>query len=603
MELDCEIQSRPTTQLLSVDLRHQLSTPAAIASGAQNYKVTLCSHNYYQITIGGFDITFFRDVLSMDHFQECFDWISSIMSTYPPLPEDTVHDRCSPSHTSSDAKNLGAPIDRLPPELMLEIVRSTQKMEKRLRYLVRLMFVCKRWYTLLDGTPFLWTSINASDGEAIISKALQRAKDSPLNIKFIGRTALTDRDTFFTLVGKRIGQWRSFTVLLTDGSQFSDFVFRDLERKMAPALEALILQGAYGMSQDMRRLVLFGGDPAPIGLKDLTLRHVAIDLEDLHLKGLKSLTLDEISGIVFDTILDTLRSSSLIEVLQLSGFEVLAGKDLHNPDRIHHKLLLPRLTHLSLKFLPSSFLGQLFSYIEIPCLRTFDLHCDLQDRMASKLLSIGLRAQVFTFQTMTLSVRTFTVTLDSGVSYAMEMGGLDMLVYIEVKPLSIDHIQEGFDWLSKSVGRSFNDIPLELEMDDCEPDLSYLEWFSHHTNVTKLTLLEYNGAELELIIPFLAQPTSSTPVTWLFPGLEALETNLVRYDGNPDILKMLERRCASREDTGVTAPRRLREIRLSYGGKGSQSYLNRNFLNEVVRIAEGADVYWEGQKWVDAETV
>ncbi|KAG9013424.1 hypothetical protein FRB90_006070 [Tulasnella sp. 427] len=524
------------------------------------------------------------------------------MSTSPPLPENALHDQHLPSLPRYETKDHGIPIDRLPPELMLGIFRCTRKMERRPRDLVRLMLVCKRWYTLLDGTPFLWTSIDASDGEAFVSKALQRAKDAPLEIRFQARTASMKRETFFTLVGEHIGRWRSFNVL-TDDPGLLELVLGDLERKGAPALEAILLQGAYGMEQYMRKLVLFGGHSAPMGLKDLTLRHVAINSENLHLQGLKSLTLDEISGITSEVIVDILRSSPHIEVLRLSCFEAPVKQDPQHADRVHHKILLPRLTHLSVDFLPIPFLVQLFPYIEVPCLRKFGLCCDLQDRLASQLLSIELRAQVFTLASMTSDIKALTATLDSGVCYTIEGEGLDVLVSMDVAPLSIDRIQECFNWLSKTIGRPLSDIPLALDLDNCDPDPSYLEWFSRHANVTKLSLLQYNGAELELIIPFLAQPTSSIPVTWLLPGLEILETTLVGYDGNPDILKMLERRYASGDDAGVRPPKPLREIRLSFGGKGSLSHLNRSFLQNVVCIAEGADVYWEGQKWVDAAAV
>ncbi|KAG8964021.1 hypothetical protein FRC00_004049 [Tulasnella sp. 408] len=170
----------------------------------------------------------------------------------------------------------------------------------------------------------------------------------------------------------------------------------------------------------------------------------------------------------------------------------------------------------------------------------------------------------------------------------------------------MDHFNETFTWLADLLGVTLAEIPLHLVLNDCNPDLSYLEWFTHRTNLTTLTLSanSFLGSGLEDIIPFLGNPTPSPSSAWLLPQVEVFKTNLVHPQSKDQIADMVKRRQSispqSSELTGppVASPKRFREIWLAYGGRDSSvSQVDEGFLLKVVRAAEGADVYWEGKKW------
>ncbi|KAG9013425.1 hypothetical protein FRB90_006071 [Tulasnella sp. 427] len=508
------------------------------------------------------------------------------------------------SPTSDPFQLFHAPIYSLPPELIVYIIQYVLEPDTRLRGLVQLSQVCREWRMILDDAPFLWASINAAEGGPPVSIAFVRAMNAPLILEYRDKTALINRPTFFRLAGERIGHWKSLSVYLSGYSGSWDVILNDLETRTAPRLEELLLHGGYVMEERMDQVTLFGGASAPASLKKLSLSHIAIDIAALHLRGLKSLNLHAIPEITSLRLFEIMVESPHIEAMELNHISSLTGSIQSDSDRHRYSnISLSHLTHLAVVDLPISFLNLLLSTIQLPTLRTMELDCEIQSQPTSQLLSVGLRHQVSTLAAIVSGAQNYKVTLCSHNYYQITIGGFDITFFMDV--LSMDHFQECFDWISKFVGVPLKELPLELDLDDCDPEPSYLEWFSRRTNATKLRLYSdpYCGTPLERIIPYLGRPTLVTPVIWLVPRVEILTTNLVWHEGNLDIVEMLERRYSTQDHPELAAPTPFREIRLSYGGKGSSGWphVNQEFMAEVARIAQGADVYWEGQKWLDLD--
>ncbi|KAG8959276.1 hypothetical protein FRC05_007916 [Tulasnella sp. 425] len=200
----------------------------------------------------------------------------------------------------------------------------------------------------------------------------------------------------------------------------------------------------------------------------------------------------------------------------------------------------------------------------------------------------------------------YEVTIGFGDRYKFCIG--KPLISISCDAFSPDHFQETFIWLSGHLKMSLPDTPLHLELKGSEPKPSYLEWFTRHTNVTALTLCGNPFIEnsLEEIMPILGRPRSAphSPPTWLFPQVEVFQANIVRMEGDPAIVDMVEgRHAASRgsptAEVNRVIPKRFREIRLEYGRKVVPRPLpDAGFMLKVVQVADGADVYWEGKKWI-----
>ncbi|KAG8946853.1 hypothetical protein FRC04_011400 [Tulasnella sp. 424] len=422
----------------------------------------------------------------------------------------------------------------------------------------------------------------------MVRKALQAAKEAPLDLKFNEKTTQMARTDFFEAVGKRMGYWRSLTVNLQ--SRDWCFVLEDMETSMAPNLEQLRLLGHFGAEESRSSVSLFGGASAPPRLKELSLACIPINLTSLRLGGLRSLTLESIPEISSSDILNACINSPLLESLWL---ESLVGLQDTSGHMNHSFIQLPSLIYLSLTDLPIPFLNLMLSIVVAPQLRSLYVGCDFQGHSTTQLFAVGMGNHITTIS----DVQTFDVTFENG-GYEITIG--KFRIGFNMDELAISHFQETFDWISDRLGRSLKELPLHLDLTNCEPELSYLEWFTRRATVTTLTLYSnpYSGTALELIIPFLSRPTTSDPVTWLLPDVETFSTNLVWDRGNPDILDMIAKRHSAHKghDLATVTPKPFREIWLAYGGKGRIPHPNMEFLKEVQRVGQGAVVYWEREK-------
>ncbi|KAG8985671.1 hypothetical protein FRB90_004509 [Tulasnella sp. 427] len=515
-----------------------------------------------------------------------------------------LHPSQSAPSYATDTRAYNSSIYRLPQELFVDIFIKVLEPETRLQDLIRLAQVCRVWRLILVDAEFLWATINGIEGNPAVSIALERAGRAPLFLEYreTHRTVKGDVKTFLQLAAERATQMKSIVVELQARSWSWDDVLGDLQRKPMPRLEVLHLRGVHWMETE-EEITLFGSDSAPAGLQNVTLGNIAMNFASLHLNGLKSLDLHQVPDITSVCLMSILVESPCIETVTLSDLSSLTGWPPSNPDQHQYSnILLAHLRNLVVYDLPTSFLNLLFSSIKMPELHTLELTHDIRRQTASQVLSISMGHQLSTLAAITSNIQNYKLTLCSKSYCRIKVGGLDVTLYIDA--FSMDHFLECFDWLSKLVSTPLKDLPLELDLDDLEPDPFYLEWFTRQMIVTKLTVYSepYFGDAL-LIIPFLGRPTVNTPVTWLVPQVEVFQANILKDDGYYDIVEMLRRRYSSHEHPGLAAPRPFREIRLSFGEKGGWEppdlNVNLKFLTDVAQIARGADVYWEDQKWPD----
>ncbi|KIO26610.1 hypothetical protein M407DRAFT_24057 [Tulasnella calospora MUT 4182] len=502
-----------------------------------------------------------------------------------------------------NANNCDPPVHRLPPEILVEIVHHSIEPGTCLRDLIRLTLVCKRWNIIVEGAAVLWGNIDADEGPSAIRKALEMAKDTPLDITFNEATADIMREDFFKSIGERIAQWRSFAVALR--FRHWRFVLEDLKNGEAPKLETLCLSGRRGLEGSGDAITLFGGRSGPPKLRDVTLAYIPINLASLQLSGLRSLTLERTRGISSTDIINIITGSPNIESIRLQRLEFLDAEapsqqvfsrpaSFGNPS-----IQLPSLLYLSLDDIPASFLSLLLSSIVVPQLQTFRVDCELEEPGDAQLLLAGLHHHTPIMARLVANAQIFEINVSFLACYHIIIGGLDITLLLDDLPCH--HSQETLDWVFTHLGKPVEDIPFHLFLDDWEPELAHLEWLARRITPTKLTVYShpYYGTDPEKIIPSLSRPTSSTPVTWLFPRVEIIKTNLVWENGNADIVEMIRSRHSAKDGKdGVAAPVPFREIWLSFGGKGSckSSPLTLEFLQEVQRVANGADVYWEKEK-------
>ncbi|KAG8964025.1 hypothetical protein FRC00_004053 [Tulasnella sp. 408] len=503
-----------------------------------------------------------------------------------------------------NAKSYDLPIHRLPAEILVEIVRYYIQQNTGIRHLVRLTQVCKRWSIIIQDAPILWTTIDAADGPLAIRKALQAAKDALLDLKFDYNTAQMAQRAFFKCVGEQSGRWRTLVVLLQRPAW--DSIFEELQKGTPSSLKALRLSAQYMTGVGNSRASVFGGNPAPPGLEEIFLANVPINLASLQLSGLRSLTIRNTPGVLGTDIVNVIRGSPAIESISLEFLESITGiPPLHSA--FSHPLgnpsiQLASLVYLTLYHITLPFLKFLLSAIAAHRLETLKINIDVPNMSDAQLLLECLRQQLSTLARLTTDAQNFKLVASSWGSYQIDIGGLNLRLW--AKELPINALVETWDWGFNHSGKSLRNLPAYLDVGDWNPEIpALLEWLTHRLTITKLRIhtdFYYSRAVLEPIISLLSRPTTSTAVTWLLPQVEILETNLVRTNGNDDLVEMVTNRHSAEDGKdGVAAPKPFREIWLTFGeklGVGSPDPVNMEFLRKVQEVASGADVYWEGNK-------
>ncbi|KIO21008.1 hypothetical protein M407DRAFT_10590 [Tulasnella calospora MUT 4182] len=497
--------------------------------------------------------------------------------------------------------------DRIPREIFETILYLYVGIDTPVRDIVTLQLVCRTWYDIIAEASFLWGTISTVEGSQAFRKAFRMAQNSPLDIFFIEKNGIKASE-FFSLIGQRIDQWRSLAI---DADRVEE-ALTIVQTQKPPKLDLLYVKSGWYTPSKTVEIVLFGGAPAT-GLKRIALIQAPINLPSLQLSGLESLHLQYIPSITAAVILPILNNSPTLKMLHLHALDsVLLPKKLA-ADEPHFSFISPIqlafLTDLKLYHLPLSFLNFLLSILAVPRLRSLDVHTMKAKRPVAQLLDVGMRHLKPVLISLAFGAQEYKVTVSYMGKLEIVIGGLR--IDLSSTATGIDPFQETFNWLSESLeGVALADKPLHLTLTGWDPVPKFLKWFTRRTNVTRLTLSNEvhkdSGYGLMEMLPLLGRPTSGPSPIWLLPQIEAFETNLARADNQDLIVDMIKVRNAyaglpeSFPRLYGVPPKRFREIRVSHQGVNILTLsAMENFMSEVIRVAEGAEVYWGARKWTE----
>ncbi|KAG9001040.1 hypothetical protein FRB90_011689, partial [Tulasnella sp. 427] len=501
------------------------------------------------------------------------------------------------SVTRSLAGTNSTTIHSLPAELLLETTRIIISSTHPLEDLVRLSSVCRRWKTVLEGAPTLWTSISGVEELPLIRKGIELSQSLPLDIKYdwvyVKWTSGTSLSAFIKALSKSIHRWKSLDISSNDIHS----IFEILREAQAPILTTLRLDGQFGYSSPEQRDLLFGGCAGLPQLSHFSVTRMTIT--PFQVCGLRHLSLRCVLFISTDIVCEILLNSPTLEVLHMhfgnkSKWPTIIGEPPRSP-----LIELPLLHEIVIDELPTAFGRFFWSAVSVPGLRKLDVGDPISDIFSSPHLAKAPAS-------VTTGADEIRITLDM-TRCTIQAGQLTVWPLVRYGEPEGPQLERSISWI-RSLGTHLKDVPIRLflredysEIDD--PGL--LDWCGADMVVSKLSLLS-DGTDdtnsMEQIVPLLSQPTASSTGGWILPHLEVIETNLI---GNTDIIDVIvERNSAANFGSSTSsAPKRLKEVRLSWrkldGDKDTPP--DPEFRRAVMNAADGVDVYWYGVKWSAVE--
>ncbi|KAG8953165.1 hypothetical protein FRC00_006473 [Tulasnella sp. 408] len=500
-------------------------------------------------------------------------------------------------------KRYFTPMHILPEEIFLEVIRLYISTETPLRDLITLTWVCRRWKTALEGKADFWSRISTKEGLEYARKALQLAKDVPLDLVYSGQELGMHCESFFKEDFPMEIPFSEF-----DGWSMSSSL-ANLRTTPPPNLVLLRLNNTRVTRNYAIPVTLFRGAPAPPSLKNLHIKLIPIVVAQLQLSNLESLTLQGVQTVYTADILQILVNSPKLQVLRLASMENLDGPNTPATRTGLEFIRLPALCDLLLDNVPPSFVHYLLSILDAPSLDTLELTCDDGGQLTSEILTRDTFHLIPVLAAMTMDAKEIVVSLSGYYHYHILAGRLGLGGQMEDPPTN--HVSTTVHWMCNHLNNHLRDLPIHLSITDSDPQIDYLDSFSSGLRVTKLTLWSdpFYGPRLEEFIPPLSQPTQSSSYGWILPHLEVIEANLIWGEGNHDFVDLVRNRYSAStvhgepgSDSEGVVPKRLRELYLSTPQEHPNHCPSPNsaFMRALRGVGNGVDLYWHGAKWIES---
>ncbi|KAG8988580.1 hypothetical protein FRB90_002677 [Tulasnella sp. 427] len=482
---------------------------------------------------------------------------------------------------------------------------------KPIHALVSLALVCQRWCEVVDE-PFLWRRIDASEGRELVRMALEKARDTPIDLVYEESTAKLPLEEFWEETRGQIGLWNSLVVKAPELKGHC----APIEDSVPLRLKKLHLLEYPNWFDATTHMPLFGGHRAPPNLHDVSFTIIEPGLSQLCLTGLTSLELGDVYGPKEADFILILQSSPALRVIRLvSSWFQTSGADAKT-DRVY-PIRLDSLISVTVAGIHFNAVRFILSSIDAPGLLTLSIGCDMHNGQIpmSDLFAEGSQHLLNPLKSILSTAEMIDVSFQYGSQVSMSIGGLRMSVCYRSCPTPkpiFHYFRESFEWLESHAGRSIlRDLPIHLEFRDAYPKPELLQWFTSSATVNKLTLLattipSYRPAVD--ILELLTYPNASLPRLEVI-SLEVVWEDLKRVP--PCIQKFVRTRerlaDPKEQDSSVGS---LREIRLSAYYEDPDSCLeidpvtqDDKFLREVEMAAGGLAVFWEGKRWTSASKV
>ncbi|KAG8995135.1 hypothetical protein FRB90_000251 [Tulasnella sp. 427] len=512
------------------------------------------------------------------------------------------------------AATSGTLIHKLPAELLVEVFKHSTSTNTPLQSAMALRGVCSHWDQLLKNAPGFWRKIDAREGVALIQQAVPLARDLSLDFSYMAYSSDQKTQEFINGLDGNItaANLRSLTAT---GTAIASALLGSAD---APRLETLILSADRILSPAALALsivTLFDGHSAPLSLKHVSLSAIGIALGPMQLSGLKSLQLSCMPQVTAEELFRVIAASPELESLDLHWGA--RGDERLESDNVEDQVngtpnTLPALRSVTFKYLPPRFAQLLWSRFIFPNLREAQIGGCAGDTMI--LLNIAAKIPHFTqaLAQTTSKATEIEISPISKISMgccAAIAGGLTValagIISAHNNYHNVAEMDEVMTWIKSHLGARFAELPIRFTMDlYLNPELlTALRLFKPQTKITYLSLSPTKAIlenDIEAHLKLLGQQGRSSFGEWALPYLEVLETNLINHKAGGSILEIIRSRNVAALVGEHGAPRKLREVQLSMGGKArwdSSVEIHPEIKRAVLEAADGTAVFWYGKQW------
>ncbi|KAG9027641.1 hypothetical protein FS837_004199, partial [Tulasnella sp. UAMH 9824] len=479
------------------------------------------------------------------------DYAGAIKSTLETIQRHLL-EKISALHTEH---NRMIPMHQLPIEIFIQIItRALEPLRIRrgfgrthLGRLVALCEVCKRWSDVIHGTPSLWATVDILDPPAIISVAISRSANHPLNL--IGApsygpvkyaSSLPDRcDEFAKTAMMYSKRWQSIELV----AQASEEVFAIMNAP-APHLRSLEVKSIVQSRLPFQKGGIMFQETDP-QLHRLGLHGIAIPWNSYILRDLRYLSisgLDEFAPSCEET-LEILRTCPGLVEVDLS-LKPAAPAEIPKKGT---PFALAELHSMSLAFHPTWILA-LLETAHMPSVQSVSLDLDFNSD-SGQLFPCVIKSTQTLFSTV-FDVQyhlLITVSYNNRLTWACEPSwthhsGRRFEITARNKPVG-ETLEE---FLIENLLPQFTPEFIEIDL-DVPFDLDLLPFLKKLDGVDRISNIMASGCNLDPLFTYMSSAT--TIDNWGFPKLEGLTIYDCDYDP-PRLLSMVGARYGLEEVAG-----------------------------------------------------
>ncbi|KIO18671.1 hypothetical protein M407DRAFT_31682 [Tulasnella calospora MUT 4182] len=241
-------------------------------------------------------------------------------------------------------------IHRLPLELLQNIfhlVLFSSTGRRRSRYfaqLTTLRSVSWLWRNMIQQTPSLWTQLSSTDQPAFISEALENSRESPLHLKYVGKSETLEQESsaFLEKTFSHLPRWEYIAI-----QDPADDIIKKYFSTPAPSLKSLSICTRMPWVTDGPSPLeaLFGGELA--GLEELrALLWKEIDWMGFHCRRLRIMEVGGYSMLNMDVLFHILRENPDLQVLLL---HFITFCSYHEATQEYDPIILHKVTQFTLR--------------------------------------------------------------------------------------------------------------------------------------------------------------------------------------------------------------------------------------------------------------